>query len=893
MIGQTLGHYRIEEQLGAGGMGVVYRATDSKLGRQVAIKVLPESFAKDPERLARFQREARMLAALNHPNIAAIHGLEESGGTHYLVLEYVPGNTLEGPLPLAEALRVASQIAEAFEAAHEKDIVHRDLKPANVKVTPEGKVKVLDFGLAKAVTAQPTDATVSQAGEGTQLGAVMGTAGYMSPEQARGLPVDKRCDIWAFGCVLYETLTGRRAFGGRTLSDSIAAVLAGEPDWEALPVETPPHVRALLRRCLQKDLGRRQRDIGDARLELEETRPGDEATGRGGESRSRWRALTVAAGSLLLGALLAGVVGWSLRPKGPPAAVARFAVDLPPNEIVTFDHAPSAVLSPDGTRLLYSATSAGGGRQLYLRRLDQLEAKPIPGTAGARNPFFSPDGQWVAFWQNFKLRKLALSGGAPVALTDVESIGGSHWAPDGTILVSGYPEGVWRIPAGGGTRREVTDVDASKGERSHRLPQLVPGGKAVLFTIAPEGVETYDDARIAVQSLETGDRKILIEGGTGARYSPTGHIVYARGGALLAAPFDVQRLRLTGTPVPVLEGVFQSLGTGTVHFSLSDDGTLAYVPGSAVGAGRVPVWVDRQGREETLALPSRAYLHPRISPDGRQLAIEIEGTSHNSFIYDVARGVLSKFSTDGTSHWPLWTPDGKRLTFRSWRTAGFTMWWAPADRSGAEERLADGTRQSAASWSPDGRVVAFTQLDPETGADLWVLEVGGGRKPVPFLRTKFNEGSPRFSPGPKGAPLWIAFSSNESGRNEVYVQAYPGPGARTQVSSEGGFDPVWTRSGRELFYRSGNKMMAVAVTTGAAFSAGRPQMLWERFYAHGLSSVCGAPGPSSSNYDVTPDGQRFLMIKENEQDGRYTRIHVVLNWAEELKRIMQEKQKKS
>jgi len=867
-------------------MGVVYQATDTKLGRQVAIKVLPEALAKNPEQLARFEREARMLAALNHPNIAAIHGFEESGGTHYLVLELVPGETLRGPLAVEESLRVCGQIAEALEAAHEKGIMHRDLKPANVKITPEGKVKVLDFGLAKALRPESSDAAATVSADPTREGSILGTPAYMSPEQARGKPLDKRTDIWAFGCVLYEVLSGQKAFAGETITDCMAAVLSREPDWEALPVQTPAPVRSLLRRCLQKDAARRLRDIGDARMELEEPAGPMEAVTE--PTRGPRRAL-LAAACALVGAVGAALVGWALWRQAPATpAVARFAVNLPPNEIITFDHATSAVLSPDGTRLLYSATSAGGGRQLYLRRLDQLEAKAIPGAAGARNPFFSPDGQWVAFWQNYKLRKLALSGGAPVALTDVEGIGGSHWAPDGTIFVSGYPEGIWRIPEGGGTPREVTDVDASKGERSHRLPQLLPGGKAVLFTIAPEGVETYDDARIAVQSLETGTRKILIEGGTGARYSPTGHIVYARGGALLAAPFDVQRLTLTGTPVPVLEGVFQSLGYGAAHFSLSDDGTLAYVPGSAVGAGRVPVWVDRQGREETLALPPRAYLHPRMSPDGRQLAIEIEGTSHNSFIYDLARGVLSKFSTDGTSHWPLWTPDGKRLTFRVWRSkVGFTMWSAPADRSAAEELLVDGTRQSAASWSPDGRVVAFTQMDPETGADLWVLEVGGGRKPVPFLRTKFNEGSPRFSPDGR----WIAFSSNESGRNEVYVQAYPGPGSRTQVSSEGGFDPVWTRSGREVFYRSGNKMMAVAATSGAAFSAGRPQMLWERFYAHGLSSVCGAPGPSSSNYDVTPDGQRFLMIKENEQDGRYTRIHVVLNWAEELKRLMREKEK--
>jgi len=891
MIGQTLGHYRIEEQLGAGGMGVVYRATDSKLGRQVAIKVLPESFAKDPERLARFQREARMLAALNHPNIAAIHGLEESGGTHYLVLEYVPGNTLEGPLPLAEALRVASQIAEAFEAAHEKDIVHRDLKPPNVKVTPEGKVKVLDFGLAKAVSVQPTEATVSQAGEGTQLGAVMGTAGYMSPEQARGLPVDKRCDIWAFGCVLYETLTGRRAFGGRTLSDSIAAVLTGEPDWEALPVETPPHVRALLRRCLQKDLGRRQRDIGDARLELEETRPGDEAIARGGESRPRWRTLTLAAASLLLGALASGIAGWTVWHKPPEApAVARFTIMLGPGEQLPYPFHPSAVLSRDGTRLAYSVQREGK-TQLHVRALDQFESKAIPGSEGINGwPVFSPDGQWVAFRQGVKWMKAALTGGPLVKMFDAPQ-GGAYvasWGPDNRLVLGVYPASIARIAAAGGTLQEVPGVDPKKGERWGGAARYFPDGKAMMFGVRTSETESFDDYQIAAYSFETGKRNILIDGGQRGMYW-SGYLIYVRGGTLFAVPFDRAKLTATGSPVPVVDGIFTNAVLPVMAaVDISDNGTLVYVPGGLVGSSRKAVWVDRQGKAQPLPLPPRAYLHPRLSPDGQQVAIEVEGPNHDVFTYDLERGTLTKVTFDGSSHAPFWTPDGKRLTYRSGMPAPFTMWAMPADRSSGPERLTTiGEQQSAASWSADGQAVAFTQVNPETKGDIYVLRMDSERKPRPFAQSKFDEGAPRFSPDGH----WIAYSSNESGRTEVYVQAYPGPGAKILISTEGGSDPTWRRQGGELYYRNGNKMMAVAVSAGGAFRAGAPKLLWEGRYNQGLNSMCGPPGPGASNYDVTGDGQRFLMIQEGEQDVAPNRIHVVLNWAEELKRLMAENRK--
>jgi serine/threonine-protein kinase len=892
MIGQTLGHYRIEEQLGAGGMGVVYRATDSKLGRQVAIKVLPEKFAQDPERLARFEREARLLAALNHPNIAAIHGLEESGGVHYLVLELAPGKTLEGPLPVEEALQVCRQIAEALEAAHGKGIVHRDLKPANIKITPEGKVKVLDFGLAKAMQGEASSVNLSQSptvSAGTEAGVVMGTAGYMSPEQARGAHVDKRADIWAFGCVLFECLAGRRAFPGESFSDCVAAVLAKEPDWETLPPSTPRHIDALLRRCLQKDPQKRLRDIGDARLELAEApgvAPAEPVV------RSAPRLLLYAAAWLIAGAVVAGLIGWRVwrQPPAPPR-VARFSISLPPNEVVL-----SVAISPDGKRVAFAGYSGGYGgpgtrSQVYLREIAGLEVKPIPGTTMGSGPFFSPDGQWLGFRhvQSLATKKVALSGGAPVTIGPVDMFFGSHWEGDDTILLTTeYPGAIRRLPAAGGTPQPVTELDPKKEDFFHYWPQLLPGGKAVLFSSSRSGIESYDDARIEVQALATGERRVLVDGGSSARYSPTGHLIYGRAGTLLAVPFDLERLAVTGPPVPVLEGVLTGLSVPTAAFSLAANGTLAYAPGTGVGGERTVVWVDRQGNAERLPMPPRMYLHPRISPDGRQIAIEIEGPTHDLYSYESARGVLTRVSLDGSSHWPVWTPDGKRLAFRIWRPGEkFTMWWMPADRSAGAERLTKvGIMQSPSDWTPDGKGVAFTQVSPETGPDVYVLPIEDReRKPIPFAQTKFAEGSPRFSPDGR----WIAYTSNESGRNEIYVQSYPGPGPKIQVSTEGGMDAAWKRNGGELFYRNRDKMMAVSVTTHPAFAASTPRLLWEGRYALGTSSSCGAPGPTSSNYDVTADGQRFLMIQDSATQVFPSQINVVLNWTEELKRLVPRK----
>jgi Tol biopolymer transport system component len=895
MICQTLGHYRIEEELGAGGMGVVYRATDSKLGRQVAIKVLPAAFANHPERLARFEREARLLAALNHPNIAGIHGLEESGGVHYLILELVRGVTLaqrlkQGPLPAEEALCICRQIAEALDAAHEKGIVHRDLKPANVKITPEGKVKVLDFGLAKALAAPSLGVpdfsqSPTVTAEATEIGMVLGTAAYMSPEQARGKPVDKRTDIWAFGCVLFEALARRKVFHGDTMSDCMMAVLGSEPDWNALPAATPPNIRALLRRCLEKDVRRRLRDIGDAAIEID-----DALAGRVGiampEAPVAWhksRILAAAAAGFLAGGLAAALAVRSGRDNMPPRTVARFAIPLSEENALKPTNSPNVTISADGSRLAFAGVRASSPTgQIFIRAIDQDEARPSTDAKGGA-PFFSPDGKWIGFFEGAgqTIRKVALSGGAPVTLATTNGIHGASWGEDGNIVWGFF--NLFSVPAAGGPPKTLLKADSKNGERFYRQPWYLPGGKAILFTVGKENMQSYSDAQIAVLSLETGQKKILIEGGMCPRYSPTGHLVYARAGSLLAVPFDLKKLAISGQPFRVVDGVFMSARTGMAAFAISAKGDLVYAQGPIDTGDRQPFWVDRKGAATPLPLPPRPYLHPRLSPDDRQLAIEIEGAAHDSYSYDISRGTLAQFSFDGSTHWPLWSPQGDRITFRSGRTTPMSMWWIPADRSGEDERLGsiDGQMQNPESWSPDGRALLFTQKRKDAGSDILVLPLDGDRRPRPLVQTKFDEGAPKFSPDGK----WVSYCSNESGRTEVYLTPYPGPGARIQVSTEGGTDAVWRRKGGELYYRQGDTMMVVSVTTQPKLTLSKPRALWQGKYTEGTSTMCGEPGATSTNYDVTADGERFLMIQEKADDAVARQVNVVLGWAEELKRL--------
>jgi eukaryotic-like serine/threonine-protein kinase len=884
--GTKLGSYEVVAQIGAGGMGEVYRARDTKLARDVAIKVLPANFVNDPERLSRFQREARMLAALNHANIATIYGLEQSGGVTCLVMELVPGETLAervkaGPLPIEEALKIAVQIAEALEAAHEKSIIHRDLKPANVKVTPEGKVKVLDFGLAKAfggdaANDDPSNSPTLSAAA-TMQGVILGTAAYMSPEQARGKSVDKRTDIWAFGCVLYELLTRKQAFHGESTTEILSAVLREEPDWQALPASTPVKARGLLGRCLQKDLRRRLHDAADARIEIEEVLAApamqEPAVAAKGVRAIGMRMQILGVGALLLVAVIASVAAWNLKPASPPPPkpVSRTVITLPPGQqLAGLENGPALVLSSDGTHLAYVARQ-GNTQQLFLRAMDSLESTPIPGTEGAVSPFFSPDGQWVGFFAGGALKKVPVSGGAAQTLGVASSPRGANWSSQGTITFA--PQNVstlQQVPDAGGAAQSLTRFE--NADTTHRWPEFMPSGKAVLFTVASNAIN-FTNAQVVVQSIGTGERRNLVQGGMNPRYASSGHLVHVQGGSLLAVPFDSQRLTTTGAAVPVVEGVMQSSVSGAAQYSISTTGSLAYVPGGVESARSRLVWVSRNGAEQPLAASAHAYLLPRLSPDGRRVAVVIQEQESHIWVYDISRETLTRLMFEGNNNSsPAWTPDGKRIAFNSSKEGQLNIFWELTDGGGGLEQLTTGQYiETPISWSPNGQLLAFFEVNPVTQRDIWVLRMSD-RKAQPFLRTQFDEAVPQFSPDGR----WLAYISNETGRHEVYVQSYPGPGGKWQVSTEGGTEPAWNRNGRELFYRSGDKMMSVDVTTQPSFSVGKSRMLFEGQYAP-------TPYPGT-NYDVSPDGQRFLMVKPGEQEAATTQINVVLNWFEELKR---------
>jgi serine/threonine protein kinase/Tol biopolymer transport system component len=884
LLGRQIGCLKILSLLGAGGMGEVYRAEDTNLVREVAIKVLPKSFAQDPERLARFRREAQLLASLDHRNIAAIHGLEECGGLHYIVMELVPGQTLaerlaSGPLHVEESLNICLQIAEALEAAHQKGVIHRDIKPANIKVTPEGVVKVLDFGLAKAFVGDGSSPDLSASSlvtaTGTREGVIIGTPAYMSPEQARGKTVDKRTDVWAFGCALYELLTGRRAFQGETFSDTITKILGEAPDWQALPETTPPGIRRLLRRCLEKDPRQRLHDIGDARIEIEEVIASPTPTSADKITTLttlRRHPLRLSIAALMVGAVALSLIVWKTRFTSLPShgPVMRFAVTLPPTEQLAETDFPSVALSPTGAHLAYVA-SRGGSSQVFLRRMDSLQAEPIPGTEQALGPFFSPDGQWVGFFAAGKLMKVSVNGGSPVFVCNAPIGFGAVWGPDDTITFAPTgASGLVRVSAAGGTPSPATKLDSEKGEFSHRWPDLLPDGKTVLFTIGTLG--SWDDAHIVAQSLETGERRPLITGGTSPHYVPTGHVIYMRGGTLMAVPFDLGQRKVTGPPFAVLPRVWESLD-GAAQLSVSPLGHLVYAPGGLPSSEHTLVWANRNGGIEPLAAPSRAYSDPRLSPDGRRLAVTITDTSENIWVYDIPTGTFTQLTFEGNNSMPVWTPDGARITFASNRTGPLNLFWKRTDGGGTDERLTTSPQPDAAhSWSPDGHRLVFVEHSPTTGRDIWMLSTDGDLKPRPVIQSPSNEAGPALSPDGR----WLAYVSDESGRNEIYVTPFPSALGKWQVSTEGGTEPLWSRDGSEIFYRIGNRVMTARTTTTPSFKTNTPQLLFEGVYDKGKAS--------RPAYDVTADGRRFLMVKTGDNESAPTRFEVVLGWFEELKR---------
>ena len=899
--GTRLGPYAITAQIGVGGMGEVYRATDTNLKRDVAIKVLPESVAGDAERLARFQREAEVLASLNHPNIAQIHGLEKSAGTIALVMELVEGPTLadriaQGAIPVDEALPIAKQIAEALEAAHEQGIIHRDLKPANVKVRPDGTVKVLDFGLAKAL--EPTGAMspgMSQAPTittpaMTQAGMILGTAAYMSPEQARGKPVDRRTDIWAFGAVLYEMLTGRRAFAGEDVADTLGAVIHKDVDWTPLPGGLSPTLAAYIKRCLHKDPKQRIPDIAAMRLALEGAFEAgvSEGTGAVAPAQPAWRRAVPLALASLVTAAIVGIGAWSLWPSAEPPVASRFEHVLP--EGLPFRSTGQRVmaLSADGRHFVYN-TQEG----LYLRSIGALEARLIAGTETvSTNPFFSPDGDSVGF-MTFpgEMARLSIAGGAPVVIaTGISAPFGASWGADNTILF-GQPEGIVRVSADGGAPELV--IPAREGEWMDG-PQLLPDGDSVLFSATGTALD-WGQAQIVVQSLQTGERTMVMQGGSAGRYLPSGHLLYAVGNTLFAVAFDADRLETRGGPVPVVEELSRP-GPGssaTANYAVSDRGTLVYLSGEGLGAvgaaiatARALVWVDRQGREDPLAAPPRSYSYPRLSPDGTQVAVDIRDTESEIWVWHVVRGTLTRLTFNpGLDRFPVWSPDGLRIAFSSVRddlaaTGQGEAYWQAADGTGQAERLSDDSRQTFPNaFSPDGTrlLVSGAVAGGNANDDIGVVEVGGPGSVTPLLDTTFGERNAEVSPDGR----WLAYESDESGQPEVYVRPFPDvDGGRWQVSTDGGAQPVWASDGRELFYRSDDAVLSVPVEMAESFVFGSPVELFSGEYA---------PSLGGRNYDVSPDGQRFLMLKVVAAPGEApppARFIIVENWLSELERLV-------
>jgi serine/threonine-protein kinase len=872
LAGERLGTYEILKPIGAGGMGEVYQARDTRLGRTVAIKVLPSHLRSRPELRERFEREARTIAGLNHPHICTLYDVGHQNGTDYLVLEHLEGETLaerlaKGPLPLDRVLDYAVEISDALDKAHRKGITHRDLKPANIMLTKSG-AKLLDFGVAKlreeAESPSEESPTVAGARPLTGEGTIVGTLHYMAPEQVEGrvADIDSRTDVFAFGAVVYEMVTGKKAFEGSSQASVIVKILQHDPPQ---PI-SPASLDRLVKVCLAKDPDARWQTATDVCRELKWIKDSVARSEKPSPQPSRRIMPWVAAGMM---SAAAGVVVWMLKPV-PTELVSRLAINLPPGQRLAAMEQPAIAISPDGKNLVYVAIDSSTPQQLYLRPLDSLEARRIAGTEGAMSPFFSPDGRWVGFFAGGKLKKVSLDGGPAAVLADGSPFGGASWSGQGTLAFQAK-QALQQVSQEGGTPQPLTQ--AAKANIFHRWPQFLPGGTAVLFS-GSQVQAAWTNADVSVQRVGGGEPTTLARGATQPRYAATGHLLYAQGGTLMAAPLDVSRLVVTGPAVRGLEGVMQSTGTGSAQYSVSTTGTLVYVAGGMVGTDARLAWVRRDGEEQLLPAPPRMYQFPRVAPDGRRIAVSIADQESQIWVYDASRDTLNRLTFEGNANQLMvWSPDGRRIAFRSYREGHFNLSMQAGDGSSAVESLSSPSENNVApsSFSPDGQLLAFMEQTPETWRDIWVLNLAD-RKALPFLKTPNEESAPRFSPNGQ----WLAYSSDESGRREIYVQRYPGPGGRRQISFEGGQEPVWNPNGRELFYRGGNKVMAVEIETELDFSAGNPRVLFEGRY---LLTTGSFPF-----YDVSPDGERFLMLKRDDSEtSSLTQIHVVLNWFEELK----------
>jgi eukaryotic-like serine/threonine-protein kinase len=903
MIGTKLAHYEITQHLGSGGMGDVYQATDSKLGRSVAIKFLPESVSHDNERVARFEREARVLASLSHSNIAAIYGLEEAGERKFLVMELVEGETLaerikRGPIPVEESLQIAKQICDALEAAHEKGIIHRDLKPANIKVAPDGTVKVLDFGLAKAfqpeasTSALPDSPTLSLAA--TNAGIILGTAAYMSPEQAKGRAVDKRTDIFAFGCVLYEMLAGRRTFEAEDVSETLAAVLMKEPDWTALPATTSTTVVAVLRRCLQKDPKRRIRDIGDVSLALdgafEVVAP--QTTPAVVRPASRYRfAIAIVSALVLVVLAVVGFRSFRGTPAAPP--VARFVITLPQGKTLQNTGRQNLAISPDGSRMVYASDS-----RLFNRALRDFDAREIPGTITPRNlalegissPAFSPDGRAIAFFSptDNSLKRVSIEGGTALTLCPAAQPLGLTWDARGILFAQA--KGIFRCPASGGPLQQLMTV--GEGEEAYG-PQMLPGTDLLMFTVSSvnDDRDRWEKANIVLQPLSSGQRITLISGGSDARYLPTGHLVYVLGGTVFARTFNPGDPSRIGEPVPVIEGVARTLNgtTGVGHFVVSDEGTLIYVPGPATGRSteRTLGVADRAGTVARLGVSNMPYAQVRASRDGKFLAVELEESKEKiiSILPLDGSSALRRLTFSGNNRFPVWSPDGSRLAFQSDREGDLGIFTQRVDGTGTVDRLTRPSKDEAhipESWSPDGKTLLFTVKKGESYS-LMSLSIGS-QKAESFAGISSVEPLDAvFSPDGR----WIAYRLSAVGSSDgVLVQPFPPTGARYQaprVSRD--FHPVWTPDGGSLVYvpsGASRQLAIVKITTDRGVTFGPPVMA-----PAAVTGILTSSMPRA--YDILPDG-RFVGLVAPADDaapaGPGTQIRVVTNWFEELKRLV-------